>query len=455
MSHVQSAVLLCGGGSRRLGFPKEMLRVDGAPLAVHMVRRLRDAFDQVAVSSNKPDYLRLWLDTPIIEDAPGEEGPLAGVAAGLRNCAGGKGFFVGCDMPLAHIGLIHLLLERADRSDAPAIIARAGGHDQPLFAVYSRSLLPGIEGRLAAGDDRSIRGLLNTVAVERVDFTGADAACLRDVDTPADMRLLREAFDEVEPLPVEFADVTRVGRPGPDRDTVALERPVTVLANGVRLATIMCMPNAIRELALGFAVYLGLTGQDERAEVVEVDYRAMRVSLRLEADDERIRNATRFLVTSTCGANLYGPERVDAPALPGDADFRVRPSHIFESLRSLREMSPVFDRTGCTHQAAFSDGDRVRFFFEDIGRHNAADKVVGAALLQNAPLDRGVMLTTGRLNTEMVVKAVRARVPALASRSAATSAAIRLARERGLTLVGFARGGRLNVYTAPERIIDE
>jgi FdhD protein len=93
--------------------------------------------------------------------------------------------------------------------------------------------------------------------------------------------------------------------------------------------------------------------------------------------------------------------------------------------------------------------------YEDIGRHNAMDKVVGHALIEGVDMSRGALVTTGRLNAEMVVKALRARVPILASRSAVSTHAVELAETYGLTLVGFARGGRLNVYTRPERIEDE
>ena len=89
---------------------------------------------------------------------------------------------------------------------------------------------------------------------------------------------------------------------------------------------------------------------------------------------------------------------------------------------------------------------------EDIGRHNAVDRVIGEALVAGTDMSRGALLATGRLNAEMVVKALRRSVPVAATRSAVTSHAMRLAGERGVTLVGFARGGRLNAYTHPERI---
>jgi FdhD protein len=115
-------------------------------------------------------------------------------------------------------------------------------------------------------------------------------------------------------------------------------------------------------------------------------------------------------------------------------------------------MAPVFACTGATHQAAFTDGEVVLHCEEDVGRHNAIDKVVGHCLLKGTDTSRGILLTTGRLNAQAVAKALRQRIPILASGSAATAHAVQLAERHGLTLVGFARGGRLNVYSGIERL---
>ncbi|MFO8008028.1 MAG: formate dehydrogenase accessory sulfurtransferase FdhD, partial [Candidatus Brocadiia bacterium] len=132
--------------------------------------------------------------------------------------------------------------------------------------------------------------------------------------------------------------------------------------------------------------------------------------------------------------------------------FCIRAEHILCVLRRLRVMAPVFQMTGATHQAAFTNGPNVLHFEEDIGRHNAVDKVLGRCLMQRTDTRSGALLVTGRVNGEMVLKALRQGVPVVAGRGAATARAVDLARERRLTLVGFARGDRMNIYSAPERI---
>jgi len=121
----------------------------------------------------------------------------------------------------------------------------------------------------------------------------------------------------------------------------------------------------------------------------------------------------------------------------------------------LQRASPLFSSTGGVHLAALSRGDGLLDVAEDIGRHNAVDKVIGKALRgagQSADLPNLTLLTTGRLSSEIATKAVRVGLPVVISRSAPTSAAVELAREADLCLVGFARGRRLNVYSAPWRL---
>jgi FdhD protein len=217
----------------------------------------------------------------------------------------------------------------------------------------------------------------------------------------------------------------------------------------------MCLPTALREMGAGLAAYLGLVKRPEDIRAIDVDYAGRRVFLQLAATDEDIRNASQILITSTCGANVYGGQIEVLPDAVEPGEFRVALSHILGCLKSLRAMGPVFARAGSTHQAAFTDGRRVLLFFEDIGRHNAVDKVIGSALLRGIDLKRGLLVSTGRLSSEMVVKAARQGVPVLASPSGVTTNAIRLAEQYALTFAGFVRGGRANVYTQPERVLDE
>jgi FdhD protein len=449
---VSEAFLLCGGDSKRLGFPKEMIRVDGAPLAVSMVAELQSLFQEVAVVSNRSAYLEHWLGVPLHADAFPGLGPLAGIHTGLRRARSGRAFFLACDMPFVTHELVQRILDAAAPCDAPAVVARTPRGPEPLCGVYAADLLDSLEQRLEEGEHLSAWDFVGELSACYVDVAEDEVAALRDIDSPADVGLLAGKFGEVEPLPIEQCSVNRVGGRALAADWVAREQPFVLEVNGVKLVTILCMPSALRELALGFCSYLGLAVPQEPGTCIGVDYPGHRVCAALPASDEAIRRAARLQVSSTCGANVFGPSLADLGAPAFDDAFAVAANHVLDALRGLRARAPVFERTGATHQAAFTDGQRVLHFAEDVGRHNAVDKVIGHCMTAGTDTRRGALLVTGRLNGQVVIKALRRSIPVLASRSAPTSNAVSLALDRGLTLIGFARGGRLNVYSGAHRV---
>ena len=442
------AAVLCGGDSRRLGFAKEMLRVDGAPLAVQMVRRLEPLFDRVAVVTGRPDYLAPWPEVTVIEDEFPGDGPLAGVHAALKALQADRCLFLPVDMPFVHNDLLDRLCRGAEEGRADVVMGAPGGRWEPMPAVFRRRMAPRLEGLLEDGDGPPVRAALDDADVRRLELQERLARCYRDIDSPEDVERLKEVFEDVEPLPVRWVELDD-GR----ADTVAEERPVTLYGNGLKLATVLCLPRALRQVAAGVAAYLGLIEERSELHRMEVDYRGRRVRMELDATDEDIRRSAQVLVTSTCGATIYGGGRSPHAEGRTEGGFTIAGRRLTDGLRKLRAMAPVFDSTGATHQAAcIGAGGSVRYFAEGVGRHSAVDRLVGAAVLDDTPLARTALLSTGRISSEMVVKTARAGMPLAASRSAATSNAVDLAAKHGVTLVGFARGDRMNVYTGGERV---
>jgi len=427
------AALLCGGQSKRLGYPKEMLRVDGEPLAAKMAERLQRLFASVTVVTDRPDFLRYCLRAPIQSDQFPGAGPLAGLHAGLKQAGAERCFVLACDMPLVSDSLIRAVADRSLQSRSAAVIPADGSRLQPLCGVYSTGLLDSLERFLSERSHRPVCAFLDGIRLESVDVGREHNGCFRDIDAAEDMSILAEAFDDVEPLPVRWVEVQSPIGP---QDVVAEEWTVSVFVNGDKLATLFALPTALRELAVGVAADRGLVRQSEDVLDVTADYEKAQVHLR---------------VAPAQGCTLAAGRDTDAKTAPGV--FRVSADHILHGLQSLRSMAPVFCRTGATHQAAFSDGRAIRLFFEDVSRHHAVDKVVGRALIESVDLRQGILLVTGRINGERAAKVVRQRIPILASRAAVTAEAQQIARQAGLTLVGFARQGRLNIYSRPDRIL--
>jgi FdhD protein len=234
------------------------------------------------------------------------------------------------------------------------------------------------------------------------------------------------------------------------RDEVAVEEPLEIRVDGAPLAVTMRTPGHDDELALGFLVGEGLLGEPRAAgppadlagNIVEVEGPLLREPAQ-----------RRFYATSSCGVCGKGALEeiaVLAPALPaGPVVERALLAALPDRLRQ-----PGFERTGGLHATGlFTPGGELVCVREDVGRHNAMDKVVGRALLDGElPLHDRVLCVSGRLSFELVQKAVVAGAPILVGVGAPTSLAVQVAQDRGLTLVGFARGGRANVYAHPARV---
>jgi len=274
---------------------------------------------------------------------------------------------------------------------------------------------------------------------------------------------------------VKLAQVTEWddGQVRSGTDDLAAEEPLQILSSGNPLVVTMRTPGHDRELAAGFLWTEGLIKSPDQIlsfsnrqsasalALVNIDSNTVNVELRdglveLDKPETPQRN---FLSNSSCG--LCGKTSIDAvrtrglqPLAPG---FTMDAETLTSLPAKLRAQQPIFDRTGGLHAAALfnAEGEFV-VLREDIGRHNAVDKVVGWALLQGMiPLSSHVLLVSGRGGFEIVQKAIAAGVPIVASVSAPSSLAVQLARELNLTLVGFLRGRRFVVYSGPSRCLME
>jgi FdhD protein len=236
------------------------------------------------------------------------------------------------------------------------------------------------------------------------------------------------------------------------RDEVAVEEPLEIRVDGEPLTVTMRTPGHDEELALGFLYGEGLIDGPRRAGLTE-DF--ANNTIEVEGPLTRDPGARRFYTTSSCGVCGKGSLEevaVHAPPLrPGPVVPRALLADLPERLRQ-----PSFARTGGMHATGLFDAaGELLIVREDVGRHNAMDKVIGRALLDGlVPLHGHILCVSGRLSFELVQKAAVAGAPILVGVGAPTSLAIDLAADRGLTLCGFARAGRVNVYTAPERVAE-
>jgi len=250
-------------------------------------------------------------------------------------------------------------------------------------------------------------------------------------------------------------------------ETLAVEEPLEIRVNGTPLTVTMRTPGSDVELAQGFLLTEGLVSRREDIAAVQYcsgagpdglnTYNVLDVTLAQGVPMPDVDVTRNFYTTSSCG--VCGKASLDAVRLsskhaPGDDPLVVDAAMLAALPDKLRDRQKVFAATGGLHGAALFDAHGTALVVrEDIGRHNAVDKVIGWALESGrVPLTGTVLLVSGRASFELTQKAVMAGIPLLAAVSAPSSLAVDLAAQSGLTLVAFLRGDSMNVYTRPDRV---
>lgn len=250
-------------------------------------------------------------------------------------------------------------------------------------------------------------------------------------------------------------DVRRGGSAERLEDSIAVETPVALVYNGISHAVMMATPADLEDFALGFSFTEGILEAPEELYAIEVhEEEAAGIAVHLEISTQRfmeLKQRRRSLAGRT-GCGLCGTESLEQairPIAPVVAPA-VRDDAIQHALEMLRWHQPLQRETGATHGAAWCDLDgQVQLAREDVGRHNALDKLIGAMLQRRLDPHHGFVLVSSRASYEMVQKCASAGIGCLVAVSASTSLAIELARQAGLMLVGFARPGRHVIYHQP------
>jgi len=238
------------------------------------------------------------------------------------------------------------------------------------------------------------------------------------------------------------------------QDVVTDEVPLTIQLDGNELLTLLCSPDSLKELSAGFLYSAGIIKSLNDIKNITIDSQnwISHVELKTTLDAEQL--MFKRMYTSGCGKGALFYNALDLlHKRKIVSNFKISPGKITELMKSFQGSSTAFRETGGVHSSALSDGENIIIFKEDIGRHNALDKIIGEALFKNLNTHRLLVLTSGRVSSEIVLKVEKIRSPLLVSRSAPTDQAVKLSKELNLTLVGFVRGERMNVYTGKERIV--
>ncbi len=232
-------------------------------------------------------------------------------------------------------------------------------------------------------------------------------------------------------------------------DLLATERQLVISVNGKKVLSLYCTPTMIQEFVVGFLLNEGIIKGQFCADAITVESNAdATISVNVPVEGEA---STDGLVrTSGCIGGLTFERKDIGKAADG---FFVTSDAVLNLYREFNQSAVLFKATGCTHSAAIADGKNILVIAEDIGRHNAVDKVIGHCILENISFNDTVMMVSGRLSSEIVSKCARWGIPILVSRTSPTSYAVEIAELANITLIGFVRGGRFNMYSHGRRII--
>ena len=247
----------------------------------------------------------------------------------------------------------------------------------------------------------------------------------------------------------------RKGTLKPDLDSVVREVPVTLFLNGSEFVTLVCSPGSLEELVAGFLYAEGIL--KEKSDLQEITMNEEEGLIWVETAGAAVPEEMflKRFITTCCGrgrASFYFINDARG-AGPVSSALNITPQEIFALCSELEERSFLFRETGGAHGAALGEKDRLIFFYADVGRHNAVDKLFGRCFLDGITAAGKVLVLSGRISSEILIKAAKMGIPVVVSRSAPTDLAVELAGELGITVVGFAREERLNIYTHAGRVV--
>lgn len=252
-----------------------------------------------------------------------------------------------------------------------------------------------------------------------------------------------------------YRDVVGIDQDG-NRAEIAVitEKPLTIFLNGREIVTAMTIGDYPEYLAVGYLLNQNMLRPDDEVTAVEYDPEIDTVVVRTRRQTDYEDKLKKKIQTSGCAmGTVFGDvmEKFDTVAL--DRDARLHTSWLYTLMKTINTMPSLYLKAGAIHGCVLCQGDQVLIYMEDVGRHNAVDKIAGYMFLNGLEPDGKMFYTTGRLTSEMVIKTVQMGIPILVSRSGFTAWGVDLARRAGLTLVGRAKGRRFIVLSGEDRLV--
>ncbi len=249
---------------------------------------------------------------------------------------------------------------------------------------------------------------------------------------------------------IEKYDITKVSKYGfkDVKDDIIVEIPFTIYINNKEFLTLTTIPQFLKELAYGFLFSEGIIKSLDDIESFSINEKDFTARFYISTEP----SFNHRVLGSGCGSGIVFYKESNFFLHRFSDNYTISPSQVIFLMKTFQRKADMFIKTGGVHAASIATSSEIIYFAEDIGRHNAIDKVIGMMLMDKNPLRPYILLTTGRISSEILKKAISTHIPIVISRAAPTSLSVKQARRVGMTLVGFARGERFNIYTGRRRI---
>ena len=452
-----TAAILTGGLPSAARGPVAQTPAEVHALVRHLAGMASRACLHVSVVADSTETFAgsgLAGDVIIVENESGHGGLLAELATALDSGEDEWVLAIGADAPWLRPGHIRSLWDV--RSDAQVVMPVSERGAEPIVALYRKDCLPAVMRTLASGR-RRISSVLPSVAVVEVPLDLLDSGDVSVLPGAVRRRGVEAVAGSAIPERRQHSrpTVVRAGEDG-QLSRLPAERPITVHMNGIEIATVQGSPKDLEEMAAGFLLAEGLV--DDRAKLIGIDVDSRRGLVYVDYQDplpDEFIYRKRY-ITSGCGKGVTFSSVGHARGLdPVTSEITVFPADLLSLVRQLSQDGTERKETAGVHGCGFGAQGTVISIREDIGRHNAVDKLIGRAWLDRLPTDDLVLISTGRVSYEMAVKAAKARVPVVVSRHGITDLAAEIATELGITMIAYCRGNRMVVLTHPERVASE
>jgi FdhD protein len=238
-------------------------------------------------------------------------------------------------------------------------------------------------------------------------------------------------------------------------DNIITEYPLTIFLNDVEFVTLLCSPQGLEYLAIGFLISEGIIKEEQEIENIIID--EDKGHAYIDILDKTLFAEKLYgkrTITTGCGKGTIFYNVLDSLGTKKiKNDLRFKASKILDFSKKLNQDSKLFLETGGVHSCALCDHNNIILFHEDVGRHNALDKIIGEALLKKINLEDKILISSGRISSEMIIKTTKNNIPIVVSRSAPTDLSVNIAKQFNVTLIGFARGNRMNIYNGENKIL--